>query len=123
MSDDPVLAALARLEAGQGELSTRLAQVEAGQSAMRTEMATFRSGVMDELGKTRGVIMEKIEGVQADIGRIRDDIAVNFGAVDAVKRANDNTREELRSVGDLVTAMVRKVRTLEDRVRALEGGA
>jgi hypothetical protein len=46
MSDDPILSALARLEA----------KMDAEFAGLRTDMSAFRSGVTDELGKTRGAI-------------------------------------------------------------------
>jgi hypothetical protein len=53
MSDDPILAALAR--------------VEAGQAAIRTDL-------LDELDKTRGTIMTKVEGLQDGLAAIREDM-------------------------------------------------
>jgi hypothetical protein len=89
MSDDPIISVLARLEAGQARLeagltdmSGRIVGLEAGQSKLHTEMAVFRSGLMDELSKTRGAIMQKVEGLQDSLTAIHADIAINFGAVD-----------------------------------------
>jgi hypothetical protein len=67
MSDDTILAGLARLEAG-------LLALEAGQTKLRTDF-------LDELGKTRADIMGKVAELQDAVTAIRDDIAVNMGAV------------------------------------------
>jgi len=98
MSDDSILTALARLE-------SRLVRLEDGQTALRVD------------------VMARMDRLENKLTEIRDDIAVNFGATDTVKRANDNTREELRSLGETVSAMYRVVRRLDDRVRHLEGDA
>ncbi len=42
-------------------------------------------------------------------------------AGDTVKRVRDNIREELRSLGDQVSAMFRKLQRLETRVREITG--
>lgn len=92
MSDEPnrsILAALARLEAGQTSLRVDL--------------------------------MARMDRLEDGLTAIRDDIAVNFGTSDAVKRAHDNTREEMRSLSEMVSALVRKVRSLETRVREIAG--
>jgi hypothetical protein len=94
MSDDPVLPALA-------DLSTRFGRLEAGQDKLHIELMAR---------------MDRLENSLADI---RNDIAVNFGTADAVKRANDNTREEMRSLHDIVAALVRKIQTLETKVREI----
>jgi hypothetical protein len=92
MSDDPmqtVLAALARLEAGQISLRVDL--------------------------------MARMDRLENRITAVQSDIAVNFGAADTVKRAHDNTREELRGYSEILMEMVRKVRILETRVREITG--
>lgn len=94
--DDPIVAALGRLEAGQSSL-------QAGQTSLRVDL------------------MARMDRLEDGLTAIRNDIAVNFGAADTVRRANDNTREEVRSLADVVSALVRKVRMLETRVRTLTG--
>ncbi|HLB99008.1 MAG TPA: hypothetical protein VJK90_15150 [Acetobacteraceae bacterium] len=69
--DNPILAALARLEAGQTAL---------------------RNAVSVDLTRTRVDLMARMDRLEDGLTAIRDDIAVNFGPADAVKRANDDTR-------------------------------
>jgi hypothetical protein len=64
--------------------------------------------------------MDRLEDMNT---KIRDDIAVNFGATDAVRRAHDNTREELRSLSDVVSVMHRQISRLETDVEQLKGAA
>jgi hypothetical protein len=103
MSEDPILVALARLEVGQTAFRSEMAEVTGGiraevaentrgLSAMRSELSKFRADMVEELGVTRGSIMERIDRVQDAVTAIRDDIAVNFGTADAIKRAHDSTR-------------------------------
>ena len=95
MSDDPILAALTRLEAGQADMSGRLIRLEAGQADMSGRLIRLEAGQADtsdrltrleagqtslrtdflaELGSTRAAIMEKVEGLQDSVTAIRDDI-------------------------------------------------
>src|SRR3954447_24273613 len=119
MSDSLVLAALTRLEAGQtrleagqarlevgqtqleaglsqldvklSQLEPRLGQLEAELGRLKAEQKSLRSDLLAELGRTRSDIMERVERLENAVTLIRDDIAVNMGAVEAVERANDNT--------------------------------
>jgi hypothetical protein len=69
--DNPILAALARLEAGQTAVG---------------------NAVSVDLTRTRVDLMARMDRLEDGLTAIRDDIAVNFGPADAVKRANDDTR-------------------------------
>lgn len=103
MSDDPILAALARLEAGQAKL-------EAGQGRLETSHIALRVD-----------LMARMDRLQNSLTLIRDDITVNMGAVDAMQRANDNTRELVRSQGDQMNVMWRQLKNLEAKVRGITG--
>ncbi len=69
----------------------------------------------------RADVMERIDRLQNAVTLIPDDIAVNFGSSSAVKLANDTTREELRALGDVVSAMHRQIQRLQTDVRELRG--
>jgi uncharacterized coiled-coil DUF342 family protein len=111
MSDEPILAAIAALRT---DMTLRMDQLETGHAA-------FRADLLAELGQTRVAIMERMDRLENSLTDIRNDIGVNFAASDVVKRANDNTREEMRALGEVVSGLVRKVRTLETRVREITG--
>jgi len=100
--DNPTLAALARLEAGQATLQQSVAALatRAELTQVRTELTQVRT----ELTQVRVDLMARMDRLEDGLTAIRNDIAVNFGAADAVKRANDNTREEVRSLGEMVCA-------------------
>ncbi len=112
MSDDPILAALARLETGQAAMAARLGRLEAGIGTLATRT---------ELGETRAAIMERIDRVQDSLTAIRDDIAVNMGTADAMQKANDNTRELVRLQGEQLTVMWRQLKDLQAKVREITG--
>ncbi len=44
-----------------------------------------------------------------------------MGAVDAMQRANDNTRELVRSQGEQLNIMWRQLKSLEAKVREITG--
>ena len=52
---------------------------------------------------------------------IRDDIGVNMGSTERVREANDHTRDELRSLGETVSVIFRRLRQVEEKVRELRG--
>jgi len=74
MSGAPVAAVLAVLD-----------RQEKGQAATR-----------DDMKKLRSDLMSRMDRLQDGLTAIRDDIAVNFGTAEHVRRANDSTRDELR---------------------------
>ena len=98
MSDDPVLAALARLEAGQ---------------------TSMRSEFLAELGKTRGAIMDRVDELQRRVDLVREDIAVSMGSSEAATRANDNTRADLRSLTEQFGIMWKQLKKLQVEVEEL----
>ena len=114
MSDSPVLAALARLEAGQ----TRL---EADVTGLKAEQTRLRSDFLAELGKTRADIMERIDRLQNAVTAIQDDIAVNMGAVDSARHVNDNTREDLKQMREQMSVMWRQLKAVQVRVDEISG--
>jgi hypothetical protein len=128
MSDDPILSALARLEAGQASMQADQASLRTGFQALhtgfqtlRTDFHTLRTDMLAELGQTRGAIMGRMAELQASVTAIRDDIAVNMGGVDAVRQANDNTRADLIQMREQMSVMWKQIKTLEARVRGITG--
>jgi methyl-accepting chemotaxis protein len=106
MSDAPMAAVLAVLD-----------RLEKGQAATRDDMKNTR----DDMKKLRSDLMSRMDRLQDGLTAIRDDIAVNFGTVEHVRRANDSTRDELRALGDVVNGMLRQIQRLQTDVRGLKG--
>jgi chromosome segregation ATPase len=135
MSDSPVLAALARLEAGQSrieagqtgfdamfaKLETGFAGLEAGLAGLEASQKSLRSEFPAELGKTRADIMERVDRLQHAVTLIRDDVAVNMGAVEASSRVNENTRADLRTLGEQVSVMWKQLKQLQSEMREVRG--
>jgi hypothetical protein len=78
---------------------------------------TELSGAVDRM---RGEIMARLDRHGDELSAIHEDIIVNFGATDHVRRGNLNTREELRLLGDQVNAMTRQILRLQTEVRDLK---
>jgi hypothetical protein len=148
MSDEPVLAAIARLEtvfdASLGEvradMRASLGDVQADmrpsfgevradvraslgevQADMRASLGEVRADMHAEMTQMRTVIMDRIDRLQDRVTEIRDDIGVAMGSADAMQRANDNTREIVRLQGEQMSIMFRQIKRLEDKVRNITG--
>ena len=105
MSDDPVLAAIARLEAGNARLEALTAGLETGLDTLRREARA-------DLTELRVAMMGRMDRLQGTMTGIRDDIGVAMGSADAMQRANDNTRELVRLQGEQLTIMFRQIKRL-----------
>ena len=125
MSGDPVLAALARLEAGQADVMARMDRLEQGQTALRADLMARIDRLQDRtqvgMDTLRTELMARMDRLQDSITAIRDDIGVNMGAADHAKEAANGTRRELRSLSDVVSAMRRQIERLQTQVRELRG--
>jgi hypothetical protein len=104
---DVILEALGRLEAGQRELAGQF-----GTRLDRSDAAHLQ---------TRAELMARMDGLHDTMTSMRNDVLVNYGTTDQVRRAHDSTREELRTVNEMVTLLVKRLRVLEADVRTLKG--
>ena len=95
MSDDRILAELSALRAGQEQL-------QVGQDRLRID------------------VMARLDRLTDAVTAMRDDIKVNFGASETVRRANEHTREELRDTQNMIADMRRQLLSLGERLAALE---
>ena len=99
MSDDPVLTALARLEAGQ--------------AALRADLLAARADLMERMDRLQNAILA-----------MQDDITVNFGRADRTGHIARGASDEVRALGAEVAAMERQIRRLRsdlDDVRNASG--
>ena len=80
------------------------------------EIANLRT----EVTGLRVALMGRMDKLSDEITAIRGDMRVNFGALESVRKANDNTREELRALNDVVAQMNRQILHLGERVAGLE---
>ena len=121
MSDALVLAALTRLEAGQAQLQAGQTQLEAELGQLKAEQKALRTDFLAELGRTRGDIMERVERLEDAVNRIRDDVAVNMGALEGVERANHNTRADVRTLQEQMSIMGKQIKQLQTEMREVRG--
>jgi chromosome segregation ATPase len=119
-----IVATLDRLEAGQGSIRDNLTRLEAGQGSIRDNLTRLEAGqgsIRDDLLKTRAEIMERIDRLQNTVTSIHDDIAVNMGAVDSARLANDNTREDVKQMREQMSVMWRQLKAVQARVDVIDG--
>ena len=130
MDDNRVLAALERLEAGQHELAQRFEQmdrrfeqidsrferVDERFSRMDAAMLQLREEVLD----FRVVVMTRFERMEDRQTATATDITVNMAAAAQAMRRQENDREELRLLNDLIMKMQMQVRRLQTDVGDLQ---
>jgi uncharacterized coiled-coil DUF342 family protein len=121
VSDDPasrMAEAVAKIEHVSSEMDRLFTRLEAMH-------ASIDSGALERLEagqtKLRIDVMERIDRLANGITGIHDDISVNMGTADAVRRAHNHTREELRDLADNVSTMYRILARLEIQIRELKG--
>ncbi len=123
MSEDPILAALARMDERLSRMDERM---DARLSAMGARIGRIDATLealdrnVDKLRGETGGWMERIEN---RLTAIREDIVVNLGATHAVRRIGGNTRDELRDLGDTVAALHQKLVRLQTQVDDMGGKA
>jgi uncharacterized coiled-coil DUF342 family protein len=99
VSDDPADQSAAGdtlVRSLQGFASTIQTLSGAFRTTLENHEAALRRALLEEMTQTRVAITEQIERLADGITGMRDDLAVTFGAADSVRRAHNNTREELR---------------------------
>jgi len=93
MSEDPILAAIAKLG-----------------TDLRGEIITSRT-----------TLMARMDRLQARIDQLGDEWFVAYAQHEGVSRRVDNARQEQGDLRDQISGLVRQVRALRDRLDALEG--
>ena len=112
------------LAAKQGDLAAGQADLVAVQASMGAKLADLSAGQASmgaDLTRLRVDMMAGMDRLQDSLTAIRDDISTNYGTAEAAQRANDNTRTELRALGEVVSSLVRQIRRLDSEVRILKG--
>jgi thiamine biosynthesis protein ThiC len=87
---------------------------------LSSELVSIRETVRSEVTETRALIMGRIDRLSDVVTGMRDDIKVNFGASETVRRANEHTRDELRDTQNMVADMRRQLLSLGERLAAVE---
>jgi hypothetical protein len=90
-------------------------------SEFLAKIASLRTDFLAEIGSRSADIMGKILELRADVTHIRDDIAVNMGAVDQVERVNENTRSDVRQMREQMSVMWKQLKQAQEDIRTLKG--
>lgn len=94
--------------AGQERLEARVTAIGARIDVVRTEF-------LAELGRTRADVMARLQNV-------RDDVTVNLVAAQLAERGARDAIDQGRTLTDLLYALTRQVRQLQDAVDILRNG-
>lgn len=94
--------------AGQERLEARVTAIGARIDVVRTEF-------LAELGRTRADVMARLQNV-------RDDVTVNLAAAQLAERGARDAIDQGRTLTDLLYALTRQVRQLQDAVDILRNG-
>src|SRR5580658_4617832 len=128
MSDNPILSALTRLEAGQTTLRSDVTALRSDLTALRSDLTALRSDLtarMDGLEtgqiKLRVDLMERMDRLQYSLDQTKDDIGVNYGTAERTERIAQAASDEGRALALVVRVMQRQIARLQTDVEALRG--
>ena len=120
MDEDKVLAVLERLEVGQRDLARTVTE-QFQRVDERLQQVDRRFERFDQrLDQFRVVAMDRFEKIEDRLTSMLGDMTVNFGAVTHMSHRQDNDREEMRSLHNLVMTLVTKLHRLQTNVEELQ---
>ena len=127
MSGDPVLAALARLEA---KMEERLATLDGRLQTLDGRLATFGErlealdGRIERLEavqtRLRVDLMERMDRFEDRLTAFGDDLVVNMGGVNTVFDRLAAVRKEGDATASMLQTVIRQVNRLQNEVEALK---
>jgi hypothetical protein len=123
MNDDPILAALARLEAGQTALEAGQTALKAGQTALEAGQTALKAGQTAlEAGQTalRVDLMARMDRLQHRMDSLDEHLTLGFGHSDRVERRAQAVSEDNRLLGEQMVILTKLLRQLEGRINGLE---
>jgi hypothetical protein len=65
-------------------------------------------------------VLDRFDRMETKFRALREDISVNMGRADMAHRAVDNTRDDVRALTEMVSAMERRQRSMGERLDRLE---
>jgi hypothetical protein len=126
--DDLILAALARLESGQESLQVvikkEFSDLWAAVNALQDTAIGVGEGLItlrEDQTSLRVGLMERMDRLQNILNSIRDDVTVSMGRGDHAERIALHTREELRTLSEVVSAMHKQIAHLQTQMREPRG--
>lgn len=78
------------------------------------------AAILAAIDRLRGDMKVRMDRLQDRVAALTDDTAISLGVANHVRRVHANTREEVRSLADVQSAMVERILGLDARVRSLE---
>ena len=102
---DGLVAKVDRLQSELGQLTARVAKLEADVAALRDEVRQFRTGLVEELGRTRGELMARMDRLQDALRLEQQGSVVDCGAAQHAVRVAKGAVEEVRIVSDQVNPL------------------
>jgi peptidoglycan hydrolase CwlO-like protein len=111
----------ASIRADQASLRDGQTSIRADQASLRDGQTSLRAEFLAELGNTRSAIMNRVDRLENRITEIHGDMEVAMGSTEAAQRVNDNTRADLRTLGEQMSVMWKQIKRLESQVRDITG--
>jgi putative membrane protein len=105
----------ASLREGQETVAGGQERLEARVAALSTTIDVVRSEFLAELGRTRAEVMARLQNV-------RNDVTVNLAAAQWAERGARDAIDQGRTLTDMLYALTRQVRQLQDTVDTLREG-
>jgi chromosome segregation ATPase len=115
---------IAQFQGDIAQIQGDIAQIQGDIARFQGDMAQVRGDmnrVQNDLTQLRVAVMERIDRLQGALTLQRDELVVNFGAIERVERLARAAQEETRALGEMETPMIRQIRRLQDDVRTLRG--
>ncbi len=114
---DQIDGRMGQIEARQDQLDGRMGQLDTRLDHLAARLDRSEAVHI----QTRTELMARMDRLQDAMTDMRNDVLVNFGMVEQVQRAHDSTREELKTVNEMVILLVKRIRVLEADMRTLKG--
>src|SRR3712207_3888692 len=113
-----LLAAMSALRADVAALITDMTAMRTEAATLRTDMATLRTETaalrIDMATRTNiADIMARIDRLQEDLTRQRENSVVELGTSEMALRKNENTRKDVETLTEMVLALTRQVRRID----------
>jgi len=105
-----IRAELDKLRVDVDNLGIRITALEAAHQDLRAEFTSMRAALMDRMDR-----------LQNTLGSVKQDNAVSMANADFAHRKIDNTREELRILGEQLIALRLQLTKAETRLRDIDG--
>jgi chromosome segregation ATPase len=96
---------------------TTLAALQQGLQSVIEGQARLEAQALD----TRTALMARMDRLQARIDQLGDEWFVAYAQHEGIDRKVDSSRTELRELRDQLSGLIRQVRSLRDRIDAIEG--